>query len=447
MAQGGSLNGLLAGSPVGLRIEDWGDWLHAVGRPQVLGEALLILACGAFAWLVTTRLQRRWRQAQHMPGILLGQRDFDGALFPLLWLVATWLAHLGWRQWDPAAPLLRVALPVLLALVVVRLGVKVLQAAFPDAPSVRVLERTISWLVWGIWVLWLSGLLPVMLEEANDVRWQVGGATLTLRSVLDGAIDVGIALLLALWLSSVIEARLLGSAVGGALSLRKMLANVVRAVLIFLAVLVALTAVGIDLTTLSVFGGALGVGIGLGLQRVAANYVAGFVVLAERALRIGDVIRIDGLEGQITDIRARYTLIDDGAGAEFIVPNEFLITQRVGNLALSNRRVWQTTSVTVAHGSDARRVEQLLRATTLASPGVLREPPPTVYLSQLGSNGLEFTVGYWMDRPEDGAMPQRSRVNFAILQALREQGIEIPLPQRVIRHPPPPGPGQAGVPR
>lgn len=443
MAQDGdALSGLLAGSLRGeraLRIDDWGDWWEAVTHPLVLGEVALVVATGLLAWALVVLLRRAWVQAGLQPRILLGLRGLDGALFPLLWLVLAWLAELGWLHWARAAPLLRLALPVLLALAVIRLGVKVLQAAFPQARVVRLLERSISWLVWGVWVLWLSGLLPVLLEEAGAVQWTVGGSTLSLRSVLDGAVNVGIALLLALWAAAAIEARLLGGAAGSNLSLRKMLANALRALLVLIAVLVALSAVGIDLTTLSVLGGAIGVGIGLGLQQLAANYVSGFVVLAERALRIGDSVRVDGFEGRITDIRARYTLIRSGSGSEAIVPNVTMVTQRVENLSLADRRVWQSTSVGVGYDSDVELVQRLLREAALASEHVLREPAPFVGLTAFGADALEFTVGYWMAEPEAGALGLRSEVNLAILRSLRAHGIDIPFPQRVVHQASPGG--------
>ena len=434
MAQSG-LTGWLAGwggIQRSLRIDDWGAWWSAMTRPLVLGEFGVIAATGLLAWALAALAQRSWARAGAQPGIVLGRRGLDGVLFPLLWLGLAGCARLFWLRWDDHAPLMRLALPMLLALVVIRIGVKVLQAALPHARGVRVLERTISWLVWGAWVLWVIGLLPVLLQEAGDIQWKVGSASLSLRNLIEGAINVAIALLLALWLSSALESRLQRAAGGGALSLRKMIVNAVRALLISVAVLLALSAVGIDLTTLSVLGGAIGVGIGLGLQKLAANYVSGFVVLAERALRIGDMVRVDGFEGQITDIRARYTVIRSGSGRESIVPNEMMVTQRVENLSLADRRVWQSTVIGVEYGCDVELVQRLLRQAALSSSRVLRQPPPFVGLSAFGADALEFTVGYWMNEPESGSLGLRSEVNLAILQALREHGIDIPFPQRVV---------------
>jgi small-conductance mechanosensitive channel len=310
--------------------------------------------------------------------------------------------------------------------------VKVLQAAFSSAPWVRVMERTISWMAWGFMVLWVSGLLPIVLEEMEQITWKIGASTVSLRTLIEGALTAGAMLILTLWISAAIEARLLKSAIGGDLSLRKALSNATRAILMFLGLIIALSAVGIDLTALSVLGGAVGVGIGFGLQKLAANYVSGFVILAERSMRIGDNVRVDNFEGRITDITTRYTLIRSAAGRESIVPNEMLITNRVENLSLADPKVWQSTVVSVGYDSDVDTVRRLLVDAALAQPRVLREPMPNAALSAFGADGLEFTLGYWIADPENGQLNLRSDINLAVLAALRAHGIEIPYPQRVV---------------
>jgi small-conductance mechanosensitive channel len=326
----------------------------------------------------------------------------------------------------------RVAIPVLVSLVVIRVGVKVLQVAFPTAGWVKPLERTISWFAWAAMVLWVSGLLPVVLSEMEQISWKIGGSVLSLRTLIEGALTAGAVLILSLWVSAAIESRLLRSAVGGDLSLRKAVSNALRALLMFLGLIIALTSVGIDLTALSVLGGAIGVGIGFGLQKLAANYVSGFVILAERSMRIGDNVKVDNFEGRISDIKARYTLIRSTTGRESIVPNEILITNRVENLSLADARVWQSTVVSVAYDSDVDLVRRLLTEAALAQPRVMREPAPNAALSAFGADGLEFTLGYWIADPENGQLNLRSDINMAILKSLREHTIEIPYPQRIV---------------
>jgi small-conductance mechanosensitive channel len=186
------------------------------------------------------------------------------------------------------------------------------------------------------------------------------------------------------------------------------------------------------LTALSVLGGAVGVGIGFGLQKLAANYVSGFVILAERSMRIGDNVKVDNFEGCIIDIKARYTVIRSPSGRESIVPNEMLITQRVENLSLTDAKVSQSTGVTVAYDASVDQVMALLLQACQAQPRVLTEPAPLVALSAFGADGLEFTVSYWFEDPANGVLNLKSDINRAIFKILRENGIEIPFPQRVV---------------
>jgi small-conductance mechanosensitive channel len=336
---------------------------------------------------------------------------------------------------DRPMALFDVLLPVCISLALIRLGVKVLQVAFGAAPFVRVLERTISWIAWLAVVLWVTGILPLMLEELDQIRWKVGGSMLSVRTLIEGALTAGAVLIVTLWVSAAIESRLLKSATGSDLSLRKVISNTVRALLMFVGLLLALSSVGIDLTALSVLGGAVGVGIGFGLQKLAANYVSGFVILAERSMRIGDMVKVDNFEGRITDIKARYTVIRSPTGRESIVPNEMLITQRVENLSLADAKVAQSTIVSVSYDAPVDQVVELLLQACRAQPRVLADPAPLVALSAFGADGLEFTVNYWFEDPTTGQLNLKSDINRAILRTLREHGIEIPFPQRVVHMP------------
>ena len=412
-------------------VDDLSAWLHGLLQPAALAELATLLVVALLAWSLVAGLRRALVLQNEPQSVMFGQRIVDGALFPLVLLVLGFMARGLVARFVPLA-VFHVAIPVLVSLAVIRLGVKVLQVAFDDSPWVKVLERTISWVAWAGMVLWVSGLLPVMLAEAEDIRWKVGATTLSLRTLIEGIVTASAVLIITLWISSAIESRLLRSSVGSDRSLRKAISNATRALLLFVGLIIALSAVGIDLTALSVLGGAVGVGIGLGLQKLASNYVSGFVILAERSMRIGDNVRVDNFEGRITDINARYTLIRNLSGRESIVPNEMLITNRVENLSLADPNVWQSTVVSVAYDSDVDLVTRLLLDAATAQPRVLKSPGPSVALSNFGADGLEFTLGYWIGDPENGQLALRSAINLAILSSLRANGIEIPFPQRVV---------------
>jgi small-conductance mechanosensitive channel len=270
------------------------------------------------------------------------------------------------------------------------------------------------------------------MDALDDIGWKMGTAHVTLRNLIEGTLSVIVVMVIALWVSAAIEAQLLKGATGS-LSLRKIAANATRAALLFVGLLIALSAAGIDLTALSVLGGAIGVGLGFGLQKLASNYVSGFVILAERSLRIGDMVRVDGFEGRITDISTRYTVIRALNGRESIVPNEQLITQRVENLSLADPRVLVSTMVQVAYGTDLDLLMPQLIAAVSKVPRVLTEPAPAVQLATFATDGLELNVLFWIADPENGQGSVKSDVNLALLRTLNAAGVEIPYPQRVVR--------------
>ncbi len=396
--------------------------------------ASLLLAYG-LVWGMRGRRERP-------PGVWFGARVYDGVLFPLAALLVGVAGRWALKDLLPLR-LLGLAVPILLSLVLIRVSVQVLHTAFPQSMLVRRLERSVSWLVWIGLVLWLTGLLPLLIEEMEGVKWSVGGTSISLLMMVQGALSAGAVMLAVLWVSAAIEAQLLKGAIGANVSARKMAANATRVLLLTIGVLVALSAVGIPISALSVFGGAIGVGIGLGLQRLAANYVSGFVILAEHSLRIGDLVRVDGFEGHITDIKPRYTVLRGTGGRESIVPNDMLITQRVENLALTDRNMSVSTVVQVAYGTDLDALIPQITAMAAGVPRVLARPAPGVQLSAFAADGLELTLSFWIADPENGQGNVRSAVNLALLRLLNERGIEIPFPQRVM-HPLPAAPAQPG---
>jgi len=272
----------------------------------------------------------------------------------------------------------------------------------------------------------------------DEVKWKIGATKISLRNIVEGTITAGLVLMLALWVSAVLERRLLANVSGQDLSWRKIAATLLRTVLLFVGLMFALSAVGIDLTALSVLGGAIGVGVGLGLQKIAANYISGFVVLAERSLRIGDMVKVDGFEGRISDIRTRYTVIRALNGRESIVPNEMLITQRVENSSLADPKVAINSAVQVAYGTDIRALRTQIEAAVRQVPRVLDDPAPGVQLAEFAADGINLTIAFWIADPENGQGNVRSDVNLAVLDLLNEQGIQIPFPQRVMHAPPAP---------
>ena len=412
---------------------EFAELLRSLRQPQVVGEAAILLGCLAAAYALVWLMGGR-RPRGEGGSVWFGRRIVDGVFFPVMALCLACLAQLLLVGAVKAA-VFKLAIPILMSLVVIRLLARVLRASFPTSRGVLLLERTVSWIAWLAVVLWVTGVLPLVLQAMEEVHWKVGATRMNLRTLMEGTLTAGLVLVLALWISAAIEKKLISGQVQD-LSLRKIAANIVRATLLFVGLLVGLSAVGIDLTALSVLGGAIGVGLGLGLQKIAANYVSGFVILAERSLRIGDMVKVDNFEGRISDIRTRYTVIRALNGREAILPNEMLVTQRVENSSLADTRVSLNTAVQVAYGTDIRALQASLVAAVSRVDRVLQDPAPAVQLADFAPDGLNLAVSFWIDDPHNGQGNVRSEVNLAVLDTLNSLGVEIPYPQRVVHQPP-----------
>lgn len=408
------------------------EWLLDLQSPAIALELAGLALCLALAWGLS------WvfgRQYTGRASILFGRRLMDGVLLPALALGLTFALKLVLMQFQ-RVPLLKLVLPVLVSLVMIRLIARVLTAVFPTSRGARVLEQVVSWVAWGLAVLWFTGLWTPLMTELDSWQFMLGKTRISVTHVFEVVFTSGLVLVLALWLSATLEQRVLSRAFDD-LSMRKVAANAIRVLLLVIGTLFALSSLGFDLTTLSVIGGALGVGIGFGLQKLAANYVSGFVILLERSLRIGDFVRVDGFEGRVTDIKTRYTLVRAGNGSESVVPNELLLTQRVENLSLESRHLLQTCTFWVGLESDVERVQAELVGAALSVQWVLPTPEPMALLAEVAPQGLKFNLNFWMEDPANGQSLTRSRVNIAALGALRAAGVVlVHSPQEVVlRHP------------
>ncbi|MEY3779027.1 MAG: hypothetical protein RL103_1235 [Pseudomonadota bacterium] len=398
---------------------DLQELLLDLQSPSVWMELGGLALCLGLAWMMSWAIGR----GAARDSILFGRRVLDGLFFPVLSLGFTYALKTSLIKLQHV-PVLKMALPILVSLVVIRLIARVLTNVFPASNGARALERVVSWLAWGMAVLWITGLMVPVVDELESIRFSVGKSSVSLLHVFEVGMTSVLVLVLSLWLSATIERRVLNHAVSD-LSMRKVASNTLRALLLMLGALFALSAVGVDLTALSVIGGALGVGIGFGLQKLAANYISGFVILIERSLRIGDYVRVEGFEGTVTDIKTRYTLIRANNGSESVVPNELLITQRVENLSLENSRMLLNTQYWVGLESDPQQVAQLMVEAALKADRVLADPEPVALLSEVSPQGLRWALNFWMDAPLTGQALVRSDVNLAVLQSLRQAGVAL----------------------
>jgi small-conductance mechanosensitive channel len=403
-------------------------WID-VHSPQVAWQIAILLSCFALAWVAGRALRLARVEAD---GIWkFGVGGLRRILFPAVALIPLTVSISLVKRWIEV-DLLRLFVPLLVSLLLVRIFFYLLRHVFARGSIVRSFEKTIAVVVWGALVLHVSGLLPDVIAYLDDVTFKLGRQKLTLWLALQGLFLVVVTLLAALWLSGAIEARLM-RAESLHSSLRVVFSRLATALLVLLAVLIVLPLLGIDLTVLSVFGGAIAVGLGFGLQKIASNYVSGFIILLDRSIRIGDLITVDNFYGEVRNITTRYVVVRAADGREAIIPNELLIATTVLNHSYSNRQILLKIQVQVGYKGDPEHAMRLMEEVASKHQRVLAEPPPKAFLARFADSGIELELGFWIGDPEAGTLNVRSELNLAIWRAFQEAGIEIPYPQREVR--------------
>jgi small-conductance mechanosensitive channel len=406
------------------------DLIDDLSDPGVLWQLVAIALCAALGWLLAWLARRAVRQRREgAEGVLrFGVESFARVLAPLLVVGLLWVAKYFLRKYHIHINVVRVAMPIFSSLAVIRLAFYVLRRIFGRhgqlGHAFQTFERLFSLVVWLGVALYLAGAWPDIIDYLDRLYVPIGRNKVAVLDMLQAAVSVVVLLMLALWAGAALEERLMGVA-GIHSSLRVVLGRMSRAVLILVAVLLSLNLVGLDLTVLSVFGGALGVGLGLGMQRIASNYVSGFVILLERSLSIGDMISVDKYSGKVTNINTRYTVLQGLDGVETVLPNEMLISGPVQNQSLSNRQVRSFTRLTVAYGSELEVVIPLLEAQAASIPRVLAQPAPGVGLNRFGPEGFELELGFWVGDPENGTGGVVSEINKKIYALVRSGEIKL----------------------
>jgi small-conductance mechanosensitive channel len=400
---------------------------HLMTRAGLIEAVVLALAL-AVGWLVGRYLRRRFEGAERWK---FGKGGFTRVAFPLVALVIVWIAMRALERSQPV-PLLSFAAVLILAFTGIRFLVYMLRTVLPQGGTLVVSERATVVTIWLGVVLHMLGILPEIWESLEALKFPIGKQQVSFLQVLQAVVTAAITLTVALWISHLAEGRLLAHERMD-LSLRVVLAKFTRAIALFIGILVALPIVGIDITALSVFGGALGVGLGLGMQKIASNYVSGFIILLDRSIRIGDLITADSRYGIVKGIYARYTVVQSLDGTEAIIPNDVLLNNTVTNHSYSDRLTSIKVLVTVGYGTNLDEAFSVLTAAAKGQPRILAEPPPGAVVTDLGDSGINLELGAWVADADKGVSQLRSDLFRAILSGLESRGIEIPFPKRDVR--------------
>ena len=406
--------------------EVWGD----VSTPVIFWQFAVIMASLIGAWAVNGAL-RTYVMLKAPDNWKIGIGGINRLLFPLASMLFVLVGKAALFHWQHVG-LLTLASKLLLAMAAIRLFVYALRYVLSPGGWLKTLENLISASIWIILALHLSGVLPEVIQVLEGVKFNISKTPINLLQVLQTILTVVVTLLIALWLSRLIENKLM-RAQHINVNMRVVLTKLTRILLMFIAILVALSAVGLNLTLLSVFGGALGVGLGFGLQKIASNYVSGFIILLDKSMQIGDVITAENHYGVVTDLRSRYMVLRKLDGTEVIIPNEILITNSVINHSFTDRKARVMLPIQISYDSQLELAMRLMEDCAKHHPRVMSDPVPSVHIIGFGDNGIELNLNIWVPDPEEGSAELKSQIYMRIWQGFKQNNISIPYPQRDIR--------------
>jgi small-conductance mechanosensitive channel len=404
---------------------------QSLGTRDGLLELAAIVGCFVIGWAIDRRVRVGSPHQSRVARI--GAGSVNRLIFPLTTLILLLLVRAVLIHWHLPV-FFPIAIPLVIALALIRLCVYAIRNLFGLRSTAPTSERAVSFTIWGALLLYYFGVLPDIAALLEETKLPLGKTSVSLLDLGGDGIVVIVTVLLSLWASGLIEQRLMRMSHLDN-NVRVVMAKLFRALLILIGLLIALSFVGIDLTVLSVFGGAIGVGIGLGLQKLASNYIAGFTILLDRSIRVGDMITVDNRFGVVSKVTARYVVVRSLDGVEAIVPNETLVTTTVLNHSYSNKEIKIGLPVQISYDSDLDLAMKLMEQVALSEPRTLRAASTAPLVNVLGfaDNGINLELAVWINDPEKGQGNLKSALNVRIWKAFQANGIKIPFPQREVR--------------
>lgn len=417
-------------------LPSWAIVIAWIQLPHTLQQAGILAVCMLVAWLLGGYLQNRL-QPIIRPGVIAegprtAVRTGTLALIPLILWLALLAAIAVFRRLSLPTDLLRPAMLLAGAMVLIRAGVFVLRHSLSPGSRLKAWEGVLTTSIWLLVALHILGWLPHVAQVLDDYAVVLGNVRVSLYTVASFVLSMAMLLFAALGLANALQWRVMRSQALDD-SLKVAITKLGKFLLLTTAVLIAMITSGIDLTALAIFGGALGVGLGLGLQRIVSNFVSGVILAFEGSIRLGDVITTGKTYGAVREMHARHIVVHTRDGLDILVPNETLLAGEITNWSHGDRNVRLGLPVQTSYQDDPEAVIALLERVALQHPRVLRDPEPAGQLKGFGENGIDLELRIWVNDPEHGTGNVRSEVNRAIWKAFKEAGITIPYPQRDLR--------------
>jgi small-conductance mechanosensitive channel len=295
----------------------------------------------------------------------------------------------------------------------------------------RTIARTVAFVGWAYASLHIFGITDRAADFLDGIGLEIGDANITMLLIVKFVVVMSITLWLGFTLGSFLERRIQNSEELTP-SLRVLLGKIVKIVLVVIAVVVATTELGIDLTAFTIFSGALGVGLGFGLQKVVSNFISGIIILLDRSIKPGDTISLGETFGWIRELSARFVSVVTRDGREHLIPNEDFITQKVINWSFSNDLIRLDVPFGVSYKSDPHAVSAMAIEAAESVPRVLSSNKPVCWMTDFGDSSIEFVLRFWISDPKNGLTNIRGLVLLALWDTFKQNNVEIPYPHREI---------------
>jgi small-conductance mechanosensitive channel len=418
------------------------NFLDTLTAPESLGQSVSLIVAAAAATTYGLWVRRRWRMSAAYGAVQSWARialQAGSILSPiLLALVLVLVVRAVFAVRELPTTLLDVGLRLIAILLLVRLAFYLFRLLLGPNTWFRTVEARMSTVVWLAIAFHQVGWFSAIQRTLDSIDLLPGKASLTIWELLKGLVVITGFVLIASLVARAVETRVLAVR-NVALSTRIGISKFAYFLLLSLGVLLGIRAAGVDLTALTVITGAIGIGLGFGLQSISSNFVSGFVLLMDRSIKPGDVISFTGHTGTSTEnfgwvqeLRGRYVVVRDRDGVETLVPNQTLINNPVINWSYSDRRVRLKLPVRISYRDDPELALRVLLQAATCNARILREPAPVSRLMQFGDHGMDLELRFWIADPENGVNNVRSDVNRAIWALFKESGITIPVAQREV---------------
>jgi len=403
------------------------NWLVTMSQPWRLGQLIAILLCFGAGWLFSVAITphfNAWMRGLKLTTrrarllIVIRERIRWIVMVALLWAVGLVLLEVTWPS---RSYLILFTARLTTALVVISILSRLIRS--------RPVRKVARWSGWIAITLSMFGYFDEAVELADHAALTLGDARISVLLVIQAILSIGATIMLASWMSGEARTRLMRNE-DLSPSMRVLSEKLVTVILYGIALLVGLQFVGFDLTTFTVLSGAIGIGIGFGLQKVVSNLISGVILLLDKSIKPGDVISLGDTFGWISGLGARYVSVVTRDGKEYLIPNEDLITGQVVNWSHSSTLVRLDINFGVSYSSDPHEIRKIAIAATAAVARVQSSPAPVCHIIGFGDSSIDFVLRFWIDDPSGGLTNIRGNVFLALWDALKANGVEIPFPRR-----------------